>query len=145
MTFSRPYQAPTSILETVIYCDDLEAAGRFYEEVVGLELISYESNRHRFYRVGGNMLLVFRAQTTEQATVTIGGHAIPKHGAHGPGHMAFVVGEEELESVRERLRHFGITIESEIEWPSGGHSIYCRDPAENSIEFATRSLWFHSQ
>jgi catechol 2,3-dioxygenase-like lactoylglutathione lyase family enzyme len=141
---SKTYQAPKSILETVLYCDDLVAAGEFYEEVVGLTLFSHEPNRHRFYQVGGGMLLIFRPETTEQDTVQIGECTIPLHGAHGPGHIAFAVGEEEMDPVRRRLAEFDIPIESEIDWPSGGHSIYCRDPGQNCIEFATRSLWFRS-
>lgn len=138
------YQVPKSILETVIYSDDLDAAGEFYEKVIGLTLFSHEPNRHRFYQVGGGMLLIFRPESTETDSVEIGGRWIPKHGAHGPGHLAFAVGEHELESVRGRLAQFQIPIEVEIDWPSGGHSVYCRDPANNSVEFATRSLWFRS-
>lgn len=143
-TSANTYQAPQSILETVIYCDDLVAAGEFYEEVVGLSLSSYEPNRHRFYQVGESMLLIFQPTTTEQATVQVGGETIPKHGAHGPGHLAFAVEEQAIKAVRRRLAEHGVAIESEIDWPGGGHSIYCRDPGQNSIEFATRSLWFPS-
>ncbi len=139
------YRVPSSILETVIYCSDLVAAGEFYEQVVGLELLSHEPNRHRFYQLSGSMLLVFRAETTEQATVRIGEQVIPKHGAHGPGHLAFAIDQDQCEVIRQRLLSCGVPIEAEIAWPSGGHSIYCRDPAGNSVEFATRSLWFSQE
>ncbi len=33
------------------------------------------------------------------------------------------------------------SIESEFEWPQGGHSIYIRDPSGNSIEFAEPRIW----
>lgn len=143
-TVSQSYQAPKAILETVLYCDDLVAAGEFYEQVIGLELLSHEPNRHRFYQVGGSMLLIFQPNATEQMTVQIGGQVIPKHGAHGPGHMAFAVDEIEMDTIRRRLNDHGVGIESAIDWPTGGRSLYCRDPARNSIEFATRSLWFRS-
>ena len=136
------YRVPASILETVIYCSDLAAAGEFYEKVVGLELLSHEPNRHRFYQLVGGMLLVFRAETTEQATVKIGGQTIPKHGARGPGHLAFAIDPEQYEAVRQRLSNCNVPIEAEIDWPTGGRSIYCRDTAGNSIEFATRNLGF---
>jgi catechol 2,3-dioxygenase-like lactoylglutathione lyase family enzyme len=136
------YQVPDSILETAIYCDDLVAAGVFYEQIVGLTLFSHEPNRHRFYRVGKSMLLIFVPATTEQAEVRVNGQPIPQHGAHGPGHMAFAIDEDDVEPVRKRLAEFSVAVESEIDWPGGGHSIYCRDPGNNSIEFATRSLWF---
>ena len=35
----------------------------------------------------------------------------------------------------------GVAIESEVSWPNGGHSIYIRDPAGNSLEFATPDIW----
>ncbi len=143
-SLNQPYQAPKAILESVLYCDDLVAAGEFYEGVVGLTLFSHEPNRHRFYQLGGGMLLIFQPSTTEQATVSIGDAVIPKHGAHGPGHLAFAIGENAVEAVREHLTQHGVSIESEIDWPSGGHSIYCRDPGHNSVEFATPSLWSRS-
>ncbi len=139
------YRVPTSILETVVYCSDLVAAGEFYELVVGLKLLSQEPNRHRFYQLAGGMLLIFRAETTEQATVRIGEQVIPRHGAHGPGHLAFAIDQDQYDAVRQRLLSRGVAIEAEIGWPTGGRSIYCRDPAGNSIEFATRNLWFGAQ
>ena len=35
----------------------------------------------------------------------------------------------------------GVPIEAEIAWPQGGHSLYVRDPASNSVELATPSIW----
>lgn len=136
--------APTAILESVLYCEDLEAAGRFYEQIVGLSLLSFEDNRHRFYRLRDGMLLLFQPESTQRQTVRVGGQTIPNHGARGPGHLAFSIGDEEIDSVRQHLNRHGVPIESEIQWPGGGFSLYCRDPAGNSIEFATRSLWFPS-
>jgi catechol 2,3-dioxygenase-like lactoylglutathione lyase family enzyme len=141
-TSEQHYRVPTSILETVVYCSDLVAAGEFYEQVVGLQLLSHEPNRHRFYRLDGGMLLIFRAENTERATVRIGQQLIPKHGAHGPGHLAFAIDHDQHDAVRQRLSKCDVPIEAEIDWPNGGRSIYCRDPAGNSVEFATRSLWF---
>ena len=34
-----------------------------------------------------------------------------------------------------------VSIEAEVEWPNGGFSIYLRDPAGNSVELATPSIW----
>ena len=42
---------------------------------------------------------------------------------------------------REHLRQQGVAIEAEISWPSGGYSIYFRDPAGNSLELATPQMW----
>ena len=141
----RSFHRPTGILETVVYCPDLDAAREFYEGVLGLELVSTEPGRHHFFRVGSAMLLVFNPQETSQATVRIGNQMIPRHGGSGASHFAFDLKPSQLEATRRHLRRHEIDIESEIEWPGGGHSLYCRDPAGNSVEFATRDLWFRSE
>ena len=35
----------------------------------------------------------------------------------------------------------GVEIEVDYLWPGGGRSIYFRDPAGNSLEFAEPSIW----
>ena len=47
----------------------------------------------------------------------------------------------ELEAWRGHLGVAEVEIEHEQEWPSGGRSIYFRDPAGNSIELITRGSW----
>jgi catechol 2,3-dioxygenase-like lactoylglutathione lyase family enzyme/mannitol/fructose-specific phosphotransferase system IIA component len=132
---------PRGILETVVYVPDLDAAERFYVQVLGLSVLSREPGRHVFFRCGAGMFLVFNPQTTATASVPVGDALIPRHGAHGPGHMAFRVNEADLPAWRQRLREAGVAIESEIHWPGGGTSLYFRDPAGNSIEVATPALW----
>jgi hypothetical protein len=34
-----------------------------------------------------------------------------------------------------------VAIESEVSWPGGGRSLYVRDPAGNSLEFASADIW----
>ena len=133
---------PQRILETVVYCECLSAARDFYERVVGLTVISVEPGRHVFFRVGQGMLLIFNPRDTESGTVLIEDQMIPRHGSVGPSHFAFEILPKQVDVVREHLVRQNIAIEAEIEWPTGGHSIYCRDPAGNSVEFATRELWF---
>lgn len=126
---------PHGILETALYAEDLDAAVRFYGEVIGLRLHAREPGRHVFFRCGAGMLLVFDPRST-----AAGSH-VPGHGATGPGHMAFTVHMSEIEAWRETLSAHGIAIEAQIDWPRGGRSIYVRDPAGNSVEFATPALW----
>lgn len=146
MSDSSPPQArPVGVLETAVYCGDLAAARRFYEDVVGLSPYAVEPDRHVFYQVGTSMLLIFNPANTRTTTVTVGTQTIPQHGAAGAGHFAFAIENAQLPTIKAQLREQGVAIESEIEWPGGGHSIYCRDPAGNSVEFATRDLWFPSQ
>lgn len=124
------------ILETCVYADDLEAAERFYTEVLGLARITAVPGRHVFFRCGGRVFLVFNAGKTSAS-----GGPVPAHGAHGPGHACFAATADELERWRGHLRGKGVEIEAEVEWPGGGKSIYFRDPAGNSIELGTPAIW----
>jgi catechol 2,3-dioxygenase-like lactoylglutathione lyase family enzyme len=131
---------PRSILETVLYCPDLGAARDFYTGVLGLELAA-ATERHVFLRCGDGMLLLFDPEHTSRIAVPIGDAVVPMHGGRGPGHMAFRASREEIDRWREHLRRLGVEIETEIDWPGGGRSLYFRDPAGNSLEFATPELW----
>ena len=123
------------ILETCLYAEDLEAAERFYTDVLGLERITRVADRHVFFRCGGRVFLVFNPNETLE------GGMVPGHGATGPGHACFAVTEGELAGWREHLRARGVDVEQEKEWPGGGRSIYFRDPAGNSIELGTPGIW----
>jgi catechol 2,3-dioxygenase-like lactoylglutathione lyase family enzyme len=129
------------VLETCLYATDLPAAERFYTGVLGLEVISREPGRHVFFRTGRGVFLLFNPEHTSAQVTTVGGVAIPLHGTRGAGHVAFAVPEPEMAAWQERLRQAGIAIESEVRWPGGGHSLYFRDPAGNSVELATPRLW----
>jgi catechol 2,3-dioxygenase-like lactoylglutathione lyase family enzyme len=133
----RPY----GVLETCLYARDLEAAERFFADVLGLEVYAHADGRHVFFRCGAGMFLVFNPDVTEAQSVEVAGKRLPLPGARGAGHMAFAVREADLPAWRERLRQAGVTIERELTWPQGGHSIYFRDPAGNSVELATPRLW----
>jgi catechol 2,3-dioxygenase-like lactoylglutathione lyase family enzyme len=132
---------PLGILEASLYADDLEAARRFYGGVLGLTLHSEHSGRHVFFRCGAGMLLIFDPGATSNEETFVAGALIPLHGATGPGHVALAVRECELEGWRGRLKQHGVGVESEVSWPGGGHSVYFRDPAGNSVELATPALW----
>jgi catechol 2,3-dioxygenase-like lactoylglutathione lyase family enzyme len=131
---------PHRILETALYVNDLDAAQRFYAEVLGLTLIGVQTDRHVFFRCGRGVLLLFNPAVTALPT-TVADQTIPAHGTTGAGHMAFAVRDDEIDGWRRRLEAAGVTIESEVAWPQGGHSLYFRDPAGNSIELATPRIW----
>jgi catechol 2,3-dioxygenase-like lactoylglutathione lyase family enzyme len=87
------------------------------------------------------MLLIFNPAITANETALVNKQPVPRHGSMGPGHMAFAVADADLPAWRRRLQELNVPIEVEIAWPRGGHSIYLRDPAGNSIELATPRLW----
>jgi catechol 2,3-dioxygenase-like lactoylglutathione lyase family enzyme len=129
------------VLETCLYAADLSAAERFYVEVIGLEVFARQEGRHVFFRCGAGMFLVFNPDATAAEAAEVAGTRLPLHGARGAGHMAFAVREADLPAWRQRLQRAGVAVERELAWPQGGHSIYFRDSAGNSVELATPQLW----
>ena len=93
------------------------------------------------FRCQESILLIFDPRHTEKERVVINQGAIPFHGSRGAGHMAFRVAKNDLEVWRHHFRAAGVSIESEVSWPKGAHSIYFRDPAGNSLELATPDMW----
>jgi catechol 2,3-dioxygenase-like lactoylglutathione lyase family enzyme len=131
---------PTGVLESVLYADDLDAAEAFYSDVLGLTRFSRVEGRHVFFRCGDQMVLIFRARATRVPPAP-GALPVPPHGADGPGHLCFRAGAAEIDAWRRHLEAAGVAIESDFVWPSQGRSIYFRDPAGNSVEFAEPKIW----
>ena len=131
---------PKAILETALYAPDLDAAKAFYGETLGLPVIAEVAGRHVFFRVGAGVLLIFDPEATE-----VPSHnpalPVPVHGARGPGHLCFAATRAEIAAWRERLAAAGVVAEAEFDWPNGARSLYVRDPAGNSVEFAEARLW----
>ena len=128
------------ILETAIYAGDLEAAEAFWRDVIGLERILKVDGRHVFFRCGDGVLLVFNPDATASPP-SDPDMPVPPHGAHGPGHVCFRATGDEIDAWRDHLHDHGVAIEGDFRWPNGARSIYFRDPAGNSIEFAEPSIW----
>jgi len=134
-------QPPNGVLETCLYAEDLEACERFYQTVLGLALLEYEPERHCFFHCGSGVFLLFNARRTSHHPGEVGGVPIPRHGAHGAGHVAFAVSPSEVPEWLERLQAAGVNVEADVSWPGGGRSLYVRDPAGNSVELATPNIW----
>lgn len=132
---------PSAILESALYVDDLDAAERFYREVLGLQVIAGVPGRHVFFRCGDGVLLLFVSEATKIPPTSGARFPVPPHGTTGAGHLCFAATADEIEAWRERLTAAGVAVEAEIEWPKGGHSIYFRDPSGNSLEFAEPRIW----
>ncbi|MFN3954120.1 MAG: VOC family protein [Pararhodobacter sp.] len=142
MTHASLPPAPpvTRALEVALYAEDLEACAAFYEHVLGLARGPEVTGRHIFFRLGEGMLLLFNPT----ASAVPGGNAalpVPPHGTHGPGHLCFAAERRAIAAWKARLIACGVAIEAEFDWPNGARSLYVRDPAGNSIEFAEPALW----
>lgn len=132
---TEPHPPLGGIHEAALYTAHLERAERFWTGL-GFRVVARADGRHVFLRAGADMLLVFDPRTS------IYSRAVPSHGALGPGHVAFdVPGPGALDAWREHLAGAGVAVEQETRWPSGGRSLYFRDPDGNSIELITRGTW----
>ena len=125
---------PRRVYETVVYATDLEAARAFYRDVLGLREV--EDGVFRLDDDG--ILLLFDPAQSSQP-----GRLVPSHGPSGGSvHVAFSVGEGELDAWRERLAANGVELEQDQDWKRGGaRSLYVRDPAGNSVELVEGDLW----
>ena len=131
---------PQQALEVALYAEDLERCAAFYEHVIGLRRGPEVPGRHVFFRLGEGMLLLFNPAASERPTDNPA-MPVPPHGARGPGHLCFAAERSAIAAWKARLQAAGIAIEAEFDWPNGARSLYLRDPAGNSIEFAEPGLW----
>jgi catechol 2,3-dioxygenase-like lactoylglutathione lyase family enzyme len=138
---------PAAILESAIYAEDLDAAEDFYGRVMGLDRLTRAEGRHVFFRCGQGVLLVFNPAATSTPPAADSRLPVPPHGARGQGHLCFAATADEIVSWKTHLEAHGVAIEADFHWPAGkdeprgGRSIYFRDPAGNSIEFAEPRIW----
>jgi catechol 2,3-dioxygenase-like lactoylglutathione lyase family enzyme len=138
---------PSGILESALYVDDLDKAEEFYRDVMGLELLTKLEKRHVFFRCGDGVLLLFDPAQTVHPPSPTSRFPVPPHGAVGNGHLCFRATSEDIDRWKTHLEGLGVEIEADFRWPtrddepSGGRSIYFRDPAGNSLEFAEPTIW----
>lgn len=130
----------SGILEAALYVYDLDAAEHFYGTVLGLPRLMRAGDRHVFFRVGATILLIFNPTQTRHPPAP-NALPVPPHGATGPGHVCFSASDAEITAIRAVLDAAGHDIEADFHWPNGARSLYTRDPAGNSIEFAEPKLW----
>lgn len=132
-------------LESALYATDLVAEEDFYRRILGLEVIARQDGRHVFFAVGRSVLLIFNPEATDHPPSAEARFPVPGHGARGAGHYCFSVARSALDAMRVRLEDQGVEIEADFCWPGGARSIYVRDSADNSVEFAEPSLWFPAE
>lgn len=122
------------IAEAALYVEDMELARSFYTRVLGLP-VTADFGESCFLQTGPqSSLILFDIKQLE-----IRESRIPDHGAYGEGHVALSVAADEMDAWRQRLAEHDVMIEHEQTWPQGTHSIYFRDPDDNSIELIDSS------
>ena len=131
----------TGILETALHVADPFRSAAFYRRLFGFKVL-LESERLVALNVAGrNVLLLFQEGGTSEPFTVEGGGVIPPHGGSGPLHLAFSIAAADVDPWRLRLESEGIAVESVVNWPEGGQSLYFRDPDGHLVELATPDIW----
>lgn len=99
--------------------DDVDTAGRFYQDVLGLEVLP----RPDFGFPG----LWLRAQDQEVHLIQVENHAAPD-GQH------FALRVEDLDGALAELNQKGVDTRGPYEIPNVGRQAFLKDPAGNLIE-----------
>jgi catechol-2,3-dioxygenase len=117
----------------------------FYINILGLEFVSEEKDRHVFIKAGQSMLLIFNPnKTLANDAVNDIGTKLPIHGAFAPPsiiHFALEIDKQNYDNAKRMLNERNIKIEKEITWGKCTNSIYFRDPAGNLVEIITPGSW----
>jgi catechol 2,3-dioxygenase-like lactoylglutathione lyase family enzyme len=128
------------IVESCLFSNDLPRSVRFYRDRLGLRLIESGEHLCAFSVADKQVLLIFLCGGMAKPIYMPGG-TIPPHEAAGQLHFAFAISKEDFAAWEERLIAQGIRIESKVTWPTGGHSLYFRDPDNHLVELATPGIW----
>jgi catechol 2,3-dioxygenase-like lactoylglutathione lyase family enzyme len=128
------------ILETSLYVDDLVRSRDFYARVFGFVPVFEDERMCAMEVPGEQVLLLFRHGMTDRPAPLAGG-VIPPHHGRGELHLAFAIPFGELAAWDAHLARLEVAVESRIDWPRGGTSLYFRDPDGHSLEVATPGLW----
>ncbi|HEX7337955.1 MAG TPA: VOC family protein [Gemmatimonadales bacterium] len=129
------------VLETSLYVSDLERSRSFYTQLFHFPVMLQDDRFCALDVCGRQVLLLFKKAATG-ALPTAGG-LIPPHGSPDGGslHVAFAIGRDDLDPWERRLAQDHVTIESRVQWPRGGKSLYFRDPDGHLVELASPGLW----
>jgi catechol-2,3-dioxygenase len=127
-----PETPPVSgISELVLEVSDLDAARRFYRDLLGFEETLYGEGRddRLWYLIGSSARL---GLWTPQVGLAGG-----RGGAHV--HFAFQLPRDALDPLLERLRAAGVEVEGPIQL-GADRAIYVTDPDGNVVEFWTQDM-----
>ena len=121
----------TGISELVLEVSDLDAARRFYRDVLGFEETLYgEGAEGRYWYLVGETARL--GLWTEQVGLAGG-----RGGAHV--HYAFNVPDAEVERLKSRIEGAGAEVEGPIQL-GPGRAIYVTDPDGNVVEFWSQDM-----
>lgn len=131
---------PSAIMETCLDVTDLDQSRQFYAGLFGYPVMQSDE-RFCAFNVGGRQVLLLFVRGSDPNGTVLPFGTIPPHGASGPAHVGFSVPAESLPIWRRLLAERDIPIESSFTWPSGGTSVYFRDPDGHLLELLTPGVW----
>jgi len=132
---NEPTRHVKGIGEVSIRVTDLDAMHKFYEEVIGLEVIRQE-DEYVFFKVtegyGGhtqNLALFDATYPSETKSPQLSPEGTTLH------HIALNVALEDFESERSRLEGLGLKVDATVHEWLHVRSMYFYDPEGNHLEF----------
>ena len=128
--------ASTGVTETALYVDDMQRAVDFYQRLFGFRALHVSDRLCALRVVPGQVLLIMARGASSEASVLPFG-VIPPSDAAGHEHLSFGVRPGELSAWKAQLDRLGVEIESALDWPEGGRSLYFRDPDQHCVEVKT--------
>jgi catechol 2,3-dioxygenase-like lactoylglutathione lyase family enzyme len=131
---------PSAILETCLDVTDLARSRDFYAGLFGYPIMKSDDRFCAFSVAERQVLILFRRGSDPQGT-TLSFGFIPAHGGSGAGHLGFGIPAGSLPAWQSRLAEQGVPIESSFTWPTGGTSLYFRDPDGHLLELLTPGVW----
>jgi catechol 2,3-dioxygenase-like lactoylglutathione lyase family enzyme len=130
----------SGVAETAIYVADVARSAEFYQRLFGLRRVLGDARFCALEVPGNALFLLFEKGSRREAFPTPGG-IIPAHGGSGEIHFAFKIARDSLEACARELSGLSIAIESRVDWPRGGTSLYFRDPDNHLVELITPGCW----
>ncbi len=129
----KPGIPVTGVNELVLEVVDLEAAERFYSELLGLPVVERWADREAVWVMAGGRTRIglWRPQV---------GLAGGRGGVHV--HFAMHIEEADYDAAVERLRGLGAEVE-EIAFAGAGRAAYVTDPDGNVVELWTWDVGEH--
>jgi catechol 2,3-dioxygenase-like lactoylglutathione lyase family enzyme len=121
------FRAIRAIDYTVIFVRDMGAMRRFYEDILGFEILRELSPRWIEYRVGANTLALAEPSLTAADAPTPHGSAALQ--------LAFKVAVAEVDQCADELVRRGVALVSPpTDRPFGHRTLFFRDPDGNLLE-----------